>query len=80
MGLDVGELAVALRCLDVGGYLAAAVDDCGVIAVAEKPADQLQGKLGVLAEEVHGDVAGGVSAFSACKAMSMVTGERVRLA
>ena len=58
LGLDVGELAVALRCLDVGGYLAAAVDDCGVIAVAKETADQLEGELGVLAEEIHSDVAG----------------------
>ena len=58
LGLDVSELAAALRCLDVGGYFAATVDNCGVIAVAEEAADQLKGELGVLAEEVHGDVAG----------------------
>lgn len=56
--LDIGELAAALSCLDVGGYFAASVDNCGVVAVAEEAADELEGKLGVLAEEVHGDVAG----------------------
>ena len=58
LGLDVSELAAALWRLDVGGYFAAAVDNCGVIAVAEEAADQLEGELGLLAEEVHGDVAG----------------------
>ena len=58
LGLDVSELAAALRRLDVGGYFAATVDNCGVIAVAEEAADQLEGKLGVLTEEVHSDVAG----------------------
>ena len=58
LGLDVGELAAALRCLDIGGYFAATVDNCGVVAVAEEAADQLKGELGVLAEEVHSNVAG----------------------
>ena len=58
LDLDIHELAVALGCQDVGGYLAAAVDNCGVIAVAEDAPDQLERELRLFAEEVHGDVAG----------------------
>ncbi len=33
-GLDLGELSAALRRVDVGGYFAATVDNCGVVAVS----------------------------------------------
>ncbi len=33
-GLDLGELPLALRGVEVGGYFAAAVDNCGVVAVS----------------------------------------------
>src|SRR3970040_2284400 len=58
LGLHLRELLAALGRLDIGGYLAAAVDNRRVVPVAEETADQLEGELGVLAEEVHGDVAG----------------------
>ncbi len=56
LGLDLRELAAALGSGDAGGNLSAAVDNCGVVAVAEEVADLLEGELGILAEDVHGDM------------------------
>ena len=55
-GLDLGELPLALRGVEVSGYFAAAVDNCGVVAVSQEAADLLERELGVLAQEVHCDV------------------------
>ncbi len=58
-GLDlyVGELKPPFRAPDVGGYLATAVDNCGVVAIAQEVADLLEGELSVLTQEIHGKVA-----------------------
>ena len=47
--LDLGELALAFRGVEVSGYFAATVDNCGVVAVSQEAADLLQRELGVLA-------------------------------
>ncbi len=57
-GLDLGELLSPLRCVEPSGYFAAAVDNCGVVAVSQEAADLLERELGVLAQEVHRDVSG----------------------
>ena len=57
-GLDLGELSLALRSVEVSGYFTAAVDNCGVVAVSQEAADLLERELSVLAQEVHCDVSG----------------------
>ncbi len=57
-GLDLGELSAALRGVEVSGYFAATVDNCGVVAVSQDAADLLERELGVLAQEVHCDMSG----------------------
>ena len=57
-GLDLGELPLALRGVEVSGYFAAAVDNCGVVAVSQEAADLFERELGILAQEVHCDVSG----------------------
>ncbi len=55
-GLDLGELSSALRGVEVSGYFAATVDNCGVVTVSQEAADLLERELGILAQEVHCDV------------------------
>ena len=42
-GLDLGELLTALCGVEVSGYLATTVDNCGVVSVAQQAADLFQG-------------------------------------
>ena len=43
LGLQLGELGATFGTLDVGGYLAAAVDNCGVVTVTQEAPDLLEG-------------------------------------
>ena len=43
LGLQLGELGATFGTLDVGGYLTAAVDDCGVVAITQEVPDLLEG-------------------------------------
>ncbi len=54
--LDLRELSLARSGVEVSGYFAATVDNCGVVAVSQEAANLLERELSVLAQEVHSDV------------------------
>ena len=55
--------------------LAAGIEDGGMVAVAEDAADLGEGLIGVVAEEVHGDVAGGSDALGTGLAVEGLAGD-----
>ena len=57
-GLDLGELSASLGGVDERGDFAAAVDNGRVVTVPKEAADLLEWQLSLLAQEVHGNVAG----------------------
>lgn len=58
-GSDFVDVKAELRVMfKEGGYLLTAVNNGGVISVAEESANLLEGLMGVLAEKEHSDVAG----------------------
>lgn len=69
---------VALGLRKDGGLaldLAAGVEDGGMVAVAEDAPDLSEGLIGVVAEEVHGDMAGGSDAFGTGLAVEGLPGD-----
>jgi len=73
---DSCDVEIGLR--EDGGLLldlAAGIEDGGMVAVAEDAADLSEGLIGVVAEEVHGDVAGGSDALGTGLAVEGLAGD-----
>lgn len=81
VGAYLGELTLPLSSVDVCGCFATAVDDCGMVTVAQQLPDLLQRQLGVLAEKVHREVPGlrdrpgAAGAGEALRGQAEVTGD-----